>query len=257
MTTQTKKPLWEIYEERYADFVKAVRQDHISRGKFGGGHDFTHALMVARYAILITEGYNIPGEKRGYLGLLTWIAAICHNTDRLLPKGTSPEVVATQIEYYLLTGEVDLGKVERELVVEAVLEHHNRNKPEDSAVTIALKDADRLANIGPNNIIRSGQLHEKLPAYDPRYVADPDPEATYKVPKTCLHDVLCSLEWEPWLRYPTAIELAAPYFDYYRRFKEVFVRQMQEVGFIDEKGNSTYPFPEDLELAYKEQEAAH
>lgn len=247
MTTQTERPLWEIYEERYGDLVEEVREVHISHGKFGGGHDFTHALMVARYAILIAEDPDV--------GRLAWIAAICHNTDRIY-RESGPRVIRGMIADYL--GVTDLDKEEQRLVIEAVLEHHSLNKPEDSPVTVVLKDADRLANIGPNNIIRSGQLHEKLPAYDPRYVVHPDPEATYRVPKTCLHDVLCSLEWEPWLRCPKAIKLARPYFDYYRQFKEVFVRQMQEVGFLDEEGDPTYPFPKDLELAYQrtKQEAA-
>lgn len=248
MATHTQQTLWEFYEGHYADLIEAVRQDHISHGKFGGGHDFTHALMVARYAVMIADQVDI--------GLMAWAAAICHNTDRIWPD-LDHEGIEETVHRYLSS--TSFTEAARKSIIEAVLEHHKLNDENDSPVTMVLKDADRLANIGPNNIIRSGQLYNYLPAYDPRYVAHPDPEATYKNPKTNLHDVLCSLEWEPWLRCPKAIELAKPYFDYYRQFKDMFVRQMVEVGFLDEKGNPTYPFPEDLELAYQrtEQEAAH
>lgn len=248
MATHAQETTWKLYEERYADLVEEVRQDHIDHGKFGGGHDFTHALMVARYAVLIAEDLDI--------GRLAWVAAICHNTDRIHREAYEGEL-ATLLRGYLSV--TDLDDAEKRLVVEAVLEHHSLNKDEDSPVTVVLKDADRLANIGPNNILRSGQLYNELPAYDPRYVAHPDPEATYRVPKTVLHDVLCSLEWEPWFRTPKAKELAGPYFEFYREFAWRFVCQMREVGFLAENGESTYPFPEDLELAYQrtEQEAAH
>lgn len=254
MATQTERPLWGIYEERYADLVQEIREIHISHGKFGGGHDFTHALMVARYAAMVAEGYNFPGdEERGHLGRLAWIAAICHNADRIWPNLTQDHIEVAVRTHLSAT---DLNTDERQLVVDAVLEHHSLNKPQDSAVTVVLKDADRLANLGPNLFIRSGQHYHDLPAYDPRFVENPDPRATYPEPMTVLYDILCALEWEPWLRCPKAIELAAPYFDFLREFKRLFEHQMWEVGFVDAQGNSTYPFPEDLELAYK-QEAAH
>lgn len=236
---------WKIYEGHYAILVERVRQDHINHGKFGGGHDFTHALMVARYAVLIDDEVDI--------GLMAWAAAICHNTDRIWPDLDHKGIEQVVRGYLIPTG---FTEETRGSIVKAVLEHHDLNKPEDSPVTVVLKDADRLANIGPNLFIRSGQHYHDLPAYDPRFVAEPDPRANYKNPMTVFHDVMCSLEWEPWLRTPKAIELAKPYFDFFRQLKEMFVRQMVEVGFLDEEGNPTYPFPEDLELAYK-QEAAH
>lgn len=245
MATHAQQTVWELYEESYADLVDAVRRDHVRAGKFGGGHDFTHALMVARYAVVIAEDLEI--------GELAWVAAICHNTDRIYH-----DFDERQIEMMLQTylGETDLDLGRRQLVVQAVLKHHDLNQHEDSPVLVVLKDADRLANIGPNNILRSGQHYHMLPAYDPRFVVSPDPEATYREPQTVLHDTLCSLEWEPWLRCPKAIALAKPYFAFYRGFKRMFEYQMREVGFVNDEGSPTYPFPEDLELTYK-QEAAH
>ena len=245
MATHAQQTTWKLYEKRYSRLVEDVRFTHIGQGKFGGGHDFTHALMVARYAVLIAEDPDT--------GRLAWIAAICHNADRIYPDLDVDQITSYLYDCLLVT---DLDEEEKRLVVEAVLEHHNLNKPEDSPALVVLKDADRLANIGPNLFIRSGQHYHMLPAYDPRYVAHSDPEATYKNPKTVLHDVMCSLEWEPWLRTPKAQAIAALYFEFFRKFKRFFEHQMREVGFVDDEGNTTYPFPKDLELAYQ-QEAAH
>jgi len=65
---------------------------------------------------------------------------------------------------------------------------------------VALKDADRLANIGPNIFIRSGQFYPLLPPFDPRHIDEFDPQSTYRSPRNVLDDIRYCLEWEEWLR---------------------------------------------------------
>ncbi len=220
---------------RYPNLVEAVRQDHINQGATGGAHDFVHAMMVAQYAAMIAE------DER--TGELAWIAAICHNTDRLFPD-EDDEGVSRRVVRYLVNGVPDITVSNGETMMEAVLTHHKLNDDADNPVTVTLKDADRLANIGPNLIIRAGQHYHELPAFDPQYLVEPDPEATYRNPKTVLHDILCALEWEPWLRLPKAQGLAKPYFDFLREFHRLFSVQMEELELVP------YPFPEDLDHAY-------
>lgn len=215
---ENKRPLWELFPE----LVEMVRQDHTQRGVAGGGHDFLHALMVAQYGKLIAKNKRI--------GVLVWVAGICHNTDHLFPL---LEIKGRLDSYLEIT---DLSAEEKWLVIEAVIEHSKLNDPRDNPVTIALKDADRLANIGPNVFIRSGQFRPQLPTYDPFYVLTLDPESTFQGPMSCLDDIKHCLEWEQWLRLPKAKELAIPYFKQLRIFIKGFARQLKEVDLLP------YPF---------------
>ena len=117
-------------------------------------------------------------------------------------------------------------------MVEAVLNHPKLNDSADNLITITLKDADRLANLGPNAYIRSGQLYHYLPAYDPRYIKNPNPAATFSDPKTVLHDIRCALEWEQWLRLPRAKEIGKKYFDHLRAYLNDFEKQIHEAGLV-------------------------
>lgn len=176
-----KKPLWEVFPE----LTNKVRQDHIEKRATGKGHNFLHALMTGQYAEMIAEEKDIA--------ILSWIAGVIHNTDRIY----SEQKVMQVLQSYLNLPSLNLIECEKQDILEAILNHSKLNDPNDNPVTVTLKDADRLANIGPNIFIRSAQLYHQLFDYDPRYIAEPDPTATYRNPKTCLHDIRSSLEWEP------------------------------------------------------------
>ena len=224
-----EKPLWEIFP----DIVKKVRQDHIDKNALiESSHNFLHALMVAQYAKIIANDENT--------GIAAWVAGIIHNTDRLF----SEQKVLERLKYYLETPDSSclyfrLHDSDQEDIIEAVLNHSNLNDPNDSPVTITLKDADRLANIGANMPVRSGQHYHNLPDYDPRYVKNSDPEATYRNPKTCLHDIKCALEWKSMLRLPKAKKLAKPWFKQLQIFIKGFAKQLKDVDLYP------YPFAED------------
>lgn len=210
------KPLWEVFPHLNV----AVRKDHERMGATGGAHDFVHALMVAQYAVKIAEN--------DHTGKLAWIAGLCHNTDRLFPE----DAVERIIQVYMNLSDIGFVDDEKALIVEAVLEHHKLNNDNDNPVTITVKDADRLANVSALLLVRAGQFYPNLPAFDPRFLIKPDPMATYREPKTVLHDIRCALEWEPWLRLPKAKELGKPRFTLLKRFIDDVQFQMKETGLL-------------------------
>lgn len=156
------------------------------------------------------------------------IAGMCHNTDRIFPTAQ----VEKKVRRYICFPEIDFADVERDFIVEAVMEHDKLNNSNDNPVTITLKDADRLANVSALLLVRAGQFYHNLPAMDPRYILEPDPAATYRDPKTVLHDIRCALEWEPWLRLQKARQLGKPRFALLRSFIDDVQFQIQETGLL-------------------------
>ncbi|MBM3206520.1 MAG: hypothetical protein FJZ43_02775 [Candidatus Staskawiczbacteria bacterium] len=213
------KRLW----KHFSELTECVKEDHIKFKKPNDVHDFLHAIMVAQYCSIISEN--------PYFGELAFVAGICHNTDRLFGENN----VETRVSYYLnyLTGLTDGQK---KTVLEAVINHSKPNDPDDNPVTIILKDADRLAIIGPNSYIRVGQALSKCPAYNPRYIENQDPKASYQNPLNPLNAMKFWLEWETWLRVPKAKELAKPWFNMIRLFISGIKNQLIETDLFP------YPF---------------
>lgn len=217
----------------FHDLVEMVRQDHHNKkALLGSGHSFEHALMVGQYCLQIEED---PLAKQ-----LAWIAALCHNTDRLFPEYDS-YVVSIRVSRYL--SETNLTSKQRALIIEAVLRHSQRPVLSDNLITVVLMDADKLANLGCQAIIRSGQFRHNLPVIDLRYLSERPPGTSFTAPGSVYWDLLGHLEWgEPgWLRTPKAIELAKPLIKEHRDFLEGLVKQYQDTGLLP------YPFPEDFE----------
>lgn len=207
----------------FPDLVEAVKQDHAKYKKPDDVHDFLHAIVVAQYCDIISDNEHFGG--------LAFVAGICHNTDRLFGEAD----VENRVNYYLdyLTSLTDSQK---KTVLEAVIDHSKPNDSYDNPVTIILKDADRLAIIGPNSYIRVGQALSKCPAYNPKYIHDQEPLATWQRPINPLNEMKFWLEWETWLRMPKAKKLAKPWFDMIRMFIKGIEAQLQEVDLFP------YPF---------------
>lgn len=205
---------------KYPKLVQSVMADHKEHRDYA--HDWDHALMVAQYGVIIADDARI--------GELAWIAGLCHNTDHLF----GINMVERKMHYYLdfCSG---LNGTEHQQIREAVVNHHGLNdKPiPDNPVTIVLKDADRLGNIGAQVVIRSGQSYPKLPAYDVRYIRTSDPAATHKDPRTVLHDIKSVLEWRPWLRCQVAKELSDKYFALLELCLADIAHQLNETGLDD------------------------
>ncbi len=213
--------LWKSFPQ----LVQAVKADHVAHGAVGGGHDFYHALMVAQYAELI-----VPDQETATLG---WVAGILHNTDRMYPKDEVIPVLSRHLQ--LVNSNIPSGNI---YILRAVLEHSKRNDPNDPPVTIALKDADRLGNIGSLHFLRCGQFRPNIPAVDPRFITTSDPKTTFRHPRSLLENLKHTLEWESWLRLPKAKELGKPMFDEIRRLIGNIESQFETLGLL--------PFPDEL-----------
>ena len=179
------------------------------------GHGFDHDTLVAGFAVRIAATPHIAE--------LAWIASHLHSFDRRLPKEEVEKVVRRHIALV-----PDLSSDDVEWIWEAVRDHSEKNNENDNAVSIALKDADRLANIGPSVIIRGGQFYPNTTTQDFGHLLDFDPASKYNEPKTVLDDLRFCLEWELWLRLPEAQRIAKPFFDFLRAFFEMNAKHVQE-----------------------------
>jgi len=201
--------------------MRKVKADHVKAIDAVGGHDFLHAVMVAEYAEVIEPNPVMAG--------MGWLAGMCHNTDCLFPRMSDQEIKDHIIGNYFSGFALKKGSMEQ--IVVAVLEHSKKNSDSDGLVTVVLKDADRLANIGPPLMIRSGQRYSKLPCFDPRWILEDDPKSSYRNPRTVLRDVKSSLEWKDgWLRLPKAREIAEKYFVLLQEYVELMDTQIQETN---------------------------
>jgi len=201
--------------EKYRSFIHLACEMH--KHALGvQGHGLDHDLMVAGYCLLITEDQRT--------GELAWLAAFMHSIDR----NCKNPVNAFNIMIHILEEE-DMADYELKMIIDAAKNHFKPNSATDSAVLVTLKDADRLANIGPLNLIRCGQHRKDLPAIT-LGVFDLHPQSTFKSPKSALDCIFYNLEWEDMLRLPKAKKLAKKYFDYYRKFLELNRIQFAEVG---------------------------
>ncbi len=236
--------IWELLPNLF----QAVRRDH-EEVNLVGHHDFVHAARVGEIAYQIALD-----EYHEAIAMLAGAAGLCHNADRILqkkfgvgrremPKNKVAEIVrsqlATEKSWNGTRGSVT-EKQEIGMIVDAVLGHDGKNSPDDSQVLIALMDADRVVNLGLDNIIRSGQLHHDLPAVDYKNWLS-DPEANYRNPRSALYDIACSLEWvDPskpvCVRTRLGKKLAEERAGAYRQFVETLRLQLQGEGIIP------YPF---------------
>ena len=138
--------------EKYRKLVNEVQYIH-RLVAFDGHHGLDHDLMVAQY------GYLIAGDAR--TSELAWVAGLMHSIDRLISL-ISKQDVQTFLDGFINCLPDSISSEEIELIVEALGEHSKLNDPDDNPVTVALKDADRLANLGFLNLIRGGQQRPNL-----------------------------------------------------------------------------------------------
>ncbi len=226
--------------EIFAALVKAVKLSH---GRLLSPmlycHDFDHVLRVALMAYLIAEDEES--------GRLAFAAGLCHNADRFLQKlagsGRNGKVddfaVIVMVNEWLNAEPLGtFSESDRELIVDAVLNHSNRNSPQDGLVLMTLQDADRIVNIELDVIIRKGQYFgDDLRVVDPVHLLD-DPDATYQSPGSILwtikDDIECfgAEEGVASLRLPKAREFAKPLFADARNYLNMVLRQRERAGLI-------------------------
>ena len=183
----------EKYRALY-DAVKKTHGDILAAGKTTMGHGWDHDLRVAMTGTLIAEGTRV--------GEMTWCAGLMHSTDRHFGKRTE-EVLRS---YFAFLPKGEFSGTELAVMRKAVDQHSKKNSDTDNPVTVTLKDADRLANLGALNLIRCGQHHSDIPACIPEYLGRVHPESTFRNLKSCYDAIsVVNLEWEDMLRLPTSI----------------------------------------------------
>src|SRR3990172_3226862 len=202
---------------KFAALYKRIEKIH-SQTKNTRGHGFDHDLLVAQYAAIIAENERV--------GEMAWVAGLMHSLDRhFLPDEAEmilEECIGLVSNQFTVC---ELGEIRL-----AVHDHSKKNDPADGPVTVALKDADRLANIGPINLIRGGQHRPDIPACILESLGSRHPDSTFNNIKCCYDATFYNLEWEPMLRLPKAKEIGKKYFDYIREFQIRFAEQFREAG---------------------------
>jgi hypothetical protein len=118
-------------------WVSKTHADILAAGKNNHGHGLDHDLMVAQYAALIAENPRV--------GEMAWCTGLMHSTDRHFSGDQERELID---EYCSLLPEKYFSEEETVWIREAVYQHSRLNSSDDNPVTVTLKDADRLANIG-------------------------------------------------------------------------------------------------------------
>ncbi|MFA6554299.1 MAG: HD domain-containing protein [Candidatus Paceibacterota bacterium] len=205
------------------NFVKTVHEGIIASGKSTHGHGLDHDLTVAQY------GAKIAPNKR--VGELAWVAGLLHSLDRHF----SADETRRYVEEGLSMVAQHFTAVEIQEIRTAVEEHSKMNQDTDGIVTMVIKDADRLANLGAINLIRGGQHRPCIPAYIPETLGQLHPLSTFSRPMSCFDATFYNLEWREMLRLPMAKELGEKYFQFIKDWQALVVSQATEVGL--------YPWP--------------
>ena len=219
--------------KRFETMIQKVRLDHQEKMVMTTGHSFLHALFVAQYCLMIAPDH---------LQIAGWIAGMLHNTDRLFVGENDDQIAERIIAYLSLT---DLPGNEKNMILEAVMDHSHKSCSSENQLTTILMDADKLANLEPlTAAIRAAQWRTGCSAINLVYLDKYPPGCNYKNPGSIVRDMCSALEWEEpgWLQTVKAIELAKPMFSLLKSMVQATIKNHKQAGLIP------YPFPEDFEI---------
>lgn len=223
--------------EQYPALARAVKKTHEINGGVCHAHDMGHVLIVAGIVELIAPD---PETAR-----LAGIAALCHNADRIIQKmsGLGPEDkvqnddVAEMVGNWLKT-EPSLPTEECRIVIEAILSHNKRNGVNDHSVLVTLMDADHLAIMSPDNIMRVGQwAGDRFPPLDLVHLLD-SPTATWRNIESVFR---ATKEWMDWadfnkpnicIRLPKAQEMAIGRAKFLKIYQDIVIAHLYEIGVV-------------------------
>ncbi len=234
----------EALREKYTTFYRRFHSLHkgaIEEGSGHRGHGPDHDMLVAGYCLLIAGDDHRLAE-------MAWVAAHLHSFDRFAGDGAE-ELIDELLSHTTRQlprdpeneGWEELpGRLPHEdilLVKTAVMRHDKPNADDDSMVQIVLQDADRLANLMPYVIARSGQFQPDIPVVEIGHTGfDRHPESTYKSPRSIHDDLLGCLEWHPdsgtkfAIRTPKAREIGGELFAFLRDWFAISDRHMKMAG---------------------------
>jgi hypothetical protein len=210
------RPSWEVFQVLILKVLENYKKRHE-----GGIHDFWHDALASKIAGIIVERDDLVEAAQ--------VAGWIHSTDRLFPE----DEVEDTIRDYLLSFTAFSEEVEK-MIIKAILYHSKLNDPSDNLITRALKDADRLASgHGSLCLVRTGQANYLLPTFNPSYIGERTPGATYLGPITVLDSLKFVLEWQEMLRCPKAIELGKVYFGQLRQLINDIESHVAKMGLCD------------------------
>lgn len=189
--------------EKYPALAMAVKRAHEDVGLVASGHDFDHDLEVAQLAFIVLEGVDNKAA------VLAGVAGLLHSIDRILERSlgirrsTISEVSEQDVREAsteMLSQHTDIRGDDAEEVIVSVIYHGSKpNQNGDSLVMKGVADADRLANMGANLPIRSGQHYGKLRVLNPVTIqedrSDRTPREKYNNPDSVLYDIQNAINW--------------------------------------------------------------
>lgn len=193
--------IWEIYP----DLAIEVRDMHQKAGLIASGHDADHDFEVGQLALMVAWPENQTDA------VLAGAGGLLHSIDRILDVSVKPveqgtvsavavESVSASVRSLLVlcTDVTDQESIDR--IVRAVVYHGSKpNQPDDDLVMIAVADGDRLANMGANLPIRSGQHNNQVRLLNPITMevdrSDRSPREKYNNPDSVLWDIQNCIDW--------------------------------------------------------------
>lgn len=241
--------IWELYPA----LATAVRDMHKQVGLVASGHDVDHDYEVGQLALMVAWSEDQDAAVLGGVG------GLAHSSDRILEVrlGLGKETISVVPEedvrssvMSLIIACTDIRDPEsRERIISAVIHHGSKpNQPDDDLVTIAVGDADRLANMGANLPIRSGQHNHHVRLLNPITMevdtSSRSSREKYNNPDSVLWDIRNCIDWYrkpdgPYaLRLPESLKLG-------RIRAGRLERYIQEIK-DDRAFVGLYPYPADL-----------
>lgn len=223
--------------ELLPELYETVRMAH-DYAKMEHGHGFeSHVNRVAAVAGKCAE----PKWRK-----MAVAAGLCHNVDRLLAvefklphrKEVPREEVSGTVRMWL-DATTNFVAIDKDIIVQAVLDHERPNNLGDHPVQIALQDGDRVVNAALDVIIRSGQFRHELPVIDMNLLLD-DTRGKYNGRMTVIADLLDCLDWDApggkfGCRTKVGQRMIKPRVAELRRFLLKYIDQLKQEGVV-EKG---------------------
>lgn len=182
-------------------------------GREVGGHEIDHPRRMCK----IAEKVAGPEVNLFLLKTAIWF----HNLDRSVypylschPKNyLAGPYIPTVIRRFTEPKSPEIfSSGDIDLVVDAVERHSRLNEPDDTTLTIYLKDCDRLDGMGAIGLFNI--IHYSVDRNFPLWAPDdfsglPQSTAEDQL-KSVVNDIWRTLEWQYMLRVPKAKELATP-----------------------------------------------
>lgn len=205
----------------------AVKEGHEASTRNHYGHGLDHDVAVAMMAASLVEDMQLGALQ----ARKAFAAGLLHSTDRVFGPGYE-EVLE---RYLLLLPNPPFRATDAEEIRVAVLRHDefkDKNVDTRSTTQRILMDADKLVNMDPLLIVRSGQHHPNIPAIELEYIGRRNPASTFKEPTSVIEDLWGSIEWvEPgWFHYPEAQRRAEVLAEYIRTYIKSVEQEYEALG---------------------------